>query len=226
MKKNKTPKGEIIKSNVTETYVPITRGAELLGVFEICYDITQHLNDLRKRFSTLLIYLIFFIFLSLIFTVLIRLDRQMLKQKSTTEMLETKQNILLTEQEKQSILFEKIESARKLNTSEYTFNSKLGFISLNTTLNPDQTLAIAYQYTVLGDNTVFVKLNGVSVVYKTFNSLNLLYTTKPDFCKKVETYLQGIISSSNLISQVGEKERNRFFNRLLHSVKEFRERVI
>jgi len=79
---------------------------------------------------------------------------------------------------------------------------------------------------VLGDNTVFVKLNGVSIVYKTFNSLNLLYTTKPDFCKKVETYLQGIISSSNLISQVGEKERNRFFNRLLHSVKTFRERVI
>lgn len=51
--------------------------------------------------------------------------------------------------------FEKIESARKLNASEYTFNSKLGFISLNTTLNPDQTLAIAYQYTVIGDNTVY-----------------------------------------------------------------------
>ena len=113
MKKNKTPKGEIIKSNVTETYVPITKDAELLGIFKICYDITHHLNDLRKRFSTLLIYLIFFIFLSLIFTVLIRLDRQMLKQKSTTEMLETKQNILLTEQEKQALLFEKIESAKK-----------------------------------------------------------------------------------------------------------------
>ena len=88
-KENKTPEAKVIKSDVTETYVPITRGAELLGVFEICYDITQHLNDLRKRFSTLLIYLIFFIFLSLIFTVLIRLDRQMLKQKTTTELLET-----------------------------------------------------------------------------------------------------------------------------------------
>lgn len=51
--------------------------------------------------------------------------------------------------------YAKIESARKLNTSEYSFNSKLGFISLNTTLNSDQTLAIAYQYTVIGQDSVF-----------------------------------------------------------------------
>ncbi len=51
--------------------------------------------------------------------------------------------------------FEKIESARKLRPSEYTFNSRLGFISLNTTLNSDQTLAVAYQYTVIGDDKVY-----------------------------------------------------------------------
>ncbi|MCP4552369.1 MAG: cell surface protein SprA, partial [Bacteroidetes bacterium] len=51
--------------------------------------------------------------------------------------------------------FEKIESARKLNSSEYTFNSKLGFISLNNTINSDQTLAVAYQYTVIGENKVY-----------------------------------------------------------------------
>lgn len=46
--------------------------------------------------------------------------------------------------------FEKVEVARKLDPSEYTLNSRLGFISLNTTLNSDQTLAVAYQYTVIG----------------------------------------------------------------------------
>ncbi len=51
--------------------------------------------------------------------------------------------------------FQKVESARKLNSSEYSFNSKLGFISLNTTLNPDQVLAVAFQYTVIGLDTVF-----------------------------------------------------------------------
>jgi len=49
----------------------------------------------------------------------------------------------------------KVENARKLNYNEYTFNSKLGFISLNTTLNSDQTLAVAFQYNVIGDTTLF-----------------------------------------------------------------------
>jgi len=51
--------------------------------------------------------------------------------------------------------FEKVESARKLLPSEYNFNSKLGFISLNMSLNSDQTLAVAYQYQVLGDTAVY-----------------------------------------------------------------------
>ncbi len=42
-----------------------------------------------------------------------------------------------------------------MSPSEYTFNSKLGFISLNTSLGPDQTLAVAFQYTVLGDSKVY-----------------------------------------------------------------------
>ena len=51
--------------------------------------------------------------------------------------------------------FDKIENARKLSASEYSFNSKLGFISLNTNLNSDQTLAVAYQYTVIGYDSTF-----------------------------------------------------------------------
>lgn len=47
--------------------------------------------------------------------------------------------------------YEKVELARKLKPSEYSVNTKLGFISLNTRLNPDQVLAIAYQYTLVGD---------------------------------------------------------------------------
>ncbi len=49
----------------------------------------------------------------------------------------------------------KLENARKLRSSEYTLNSKLGFLSLNTTLNPDQVLALAYQYTIIGSDEVY-----------------------------------------------------------------------
>ena len=43
--------------------------------------------------------------------------------------------------------FEKVLSARMLSPSEFTFNPKLGFVSLNTNINPDQVVAAAYQYT-------------------------------------------------------------------------------
>ena len=44
--------------------------------------------------------------------------------------------------------FEKIENARKLNDREYDFNRQLGYISLNTALNTDEVLAVAYEYTL------------------------------------------------------------------------------
>ncbi len=46
--------------------------------------------------------------------------------------------------------FEKIESARLLNSSEYTLNSALGYISLKSALNQDEVLAVAYEYTYNG----------------------------------------------------------------------------
>ncbi len=51
--------------------------------------------------------------------------------------------------------FEKVESARLLSQSEYTYNSKLGFISLSSKLSADQVLAVAFQYTIIGDPNVY-----------------------------------------------------------------------
>ena len=47
--------------------------------------------------------------------------------------------------------YEKIESARMLSSSEYILNSSLGYISLRTALNPDEVLAVAYEYTYRGN---------------------------------------------------------------------------
>ena len=43
-----------------------------------------------------------------------------------------------------------LENARKLDESEYTTNRQLGFISLNESLNNDEILGIAFQYTYQG----------------------------------------------------------------------------
>jgi cell surface protein SprA len=46
--------------------------------------------------------------------------------------------------------FEKIENARKLAESEYTLNSELGYISLNSSLRADEVLAVAFVFTWQG----------------------------------------------------------------------------
>ena len=46
--------------------------------------------------------------------------------------------------------YEKLESARLLNSTEYTLNPALGYVSLKTTLQTDQVLAVAYEYTYGG----------------------------------------------------------------------------
>ncbi len=46
--------------------------------------------------------------------------------------------------------YEKLASARLLNSSEYTVNKALGYISLKTGLQTDQVLAVAFEYTLGG----------------------------------------------------------------------------
>ena len=51
--------------------------------------------------------------------------------------------------------YEKVQSARLLAQNEYTFNAQLGFITLAQPLANDQILAVAFQYQVIGDTTVY-----------------------------------------------------------------------
>ena len=51
----------------------------------------------------------------------------------------------------EGIDFAKLENARKLTPSEYTYHPQLGYISLNQKLANDEVLAVAYQYTIGGD---------------------------------------------------------------------------
>ncbi|WP_373818938.1 T9SS outer membrane translocon Sov/SprA [Porphyromonas loveana] len=46
--------------------------------------------------------------------------------------------------------YEKVESARLLNESDYTVNTILGYISLNMRLSADEVLAVAFEYTYNG----------------------------------------------------------------------------
>jgi len=50
----------------------------------------------------------------------------------------------------QGIHYERVGNARKLNTSEFSYNSRLGFISLRQSLNNAEVLGVSYEYTLNG----------------------------------------------------------------------------
>ncbi len=60
-----------------------------------------------------------------------------------------------------------LESARKLDQSEYKLHSQLGYISLNQQLNNDEVLAVAFQYTVNGQTYQVGEFSGDGVASTT-----------------------------------------------------------
>lgn len=71
---------------------------------------------------------------------------------------------------------------------------------------------------VLNDNTILVKIGNFTASYLTYNVISLLLTRDTAFCDNVEQHMRQLIKRSNLISISGEKDRNRFFNKLLNTI--------
>lgn len=130
--------------------------------------------------------------------------------------------------------FEKLENARKLNSNEFDFHDKLGYISLNTSLNSDEILAVAYEYTYAGrtykvgelstsgvaaPQALFVKLlKGTNLspkmptwdlMMKNIYSLGAYQVDKQDFTLNV-LYQNDITGTSvNYISEGGDGIENK-----------------
>ncbi|HPI86290.1 MAG TPA: helix-turn-helix transcriptional regulator [Bacteroidales bacterium] len=71
---------------------------------------------------------------------------------------------------------------------------------------------------VLNDNSIWVRVGDHMATYLTFDVISLLVTQDKAFCTNVEQHMRQLMKKSNLISVSGEKERNRFFNKLLHTI--------
>ncbi len=73
---------------------------------------------------------------------------------------------------------------------------------------------------MLGDNTLLVQRDNIKNVYTTYNVINLLVTSNPQFCCQVEGSLRNIMHRATLISGTSEKERNKFFNAIIGRTRE------
>ena len=85
----------------------------------------------------------------------------------------------------QGIEFEKVENARMLGQNEFSYNSLLGFISLNQSLNNDQVLGVAYQYTYAGKTYQVGELSTDGVAGQNALFLKLLKSTVRNPKKKL-----------------------------------------
>jgi len=130
---------------------------------------------------------------------------------------------LFKKEEEIWILIEKLEQwIRHLHLqAEYGFQYIFG-----TEPNGVEGMFILYENeVVLNDNTVLVTTDDVKTSFLTYNVVNLLTTSDPEFCSKIERFLQGLIKKSIQISTSAAKERNRFFNRLQKQIESFRLRI-
>lgn len=79
--------------------------------------------------------------------------------------------------------YEKIESARLLDPSEYTLNTQLGYISLKTQLQPDEVLAVAYDFTYSGGGAAGAEQAGQTYQVGEFSTDNANSTNTCLFVK-------------------------------------------
>ncbi len=85
----------------------------------------------------------------------------------------------------QGIHYEKVQNARKLSESEFTYNALLGYVSLNLPLNNDEVLAVAYEYTYKGETYKVGELSTDGVAGQSALIVKLLKSTVTDPKNKI-----------------------------------------
>lgn len=78
---------------------------------------------------------------------------------------------------------------------------------------------------LIADNTVLFRMEDKCITYISHNITELLMTTHDGFCAQTETFVKNLQSRSVLISTTGEKERNKFFNKIHGKISEARSRL-
>lgn len=72
---------------------------------------------------------------------------------------------------------------------------------------------------VTADNTLLAELDGKPITFLNHSVINFIYTSDPPFNTFMMNNLKNLVKRSTQLSQVGEKERSRFFNTLRDKVK-------
>jgi len=91
---------------------------------------------------------------------------------------------------------------------------------------PGMSSALYHMYVnelILGDNTTFAELDGSRMTFLNYGVLFIVYTNDERFNEAMYDNLHNLIKKSTMISQSGEKERTRFFNKIREKIHEYRQ---
>ncbi|MBM3436452.1 MAG: hypothetical protein FJY07_09590 [Bacteroidetes bacterium] len=120
---------------------------------------------------------------------------------------------------------ERLCSALEKMIRHLQHQAELGFRFLHgsTADGVEGSYRLYYNEVLLGDNTIYTRMDANQTTYLTYNVINLLTTSDPAFCSQIEKSLKILMQKSMLISSTSAKERSRFFNHTLDKIKELRE---
>jgi hypothetical protein len=71
---------------------------------------------------------------------------------------------------------------------------------------------------MIGNNCVLVNAGSFKSAYISYNSFNSIKTTNSHFIEQSENWLTNLVNKSTMISKVGERQRNRFFNGMYEKI--------
>ena len=70
----------------------------------------------------------------------------------------------------------------------------------------------------VGDNTIIASINDLKMVYLNHSAINFVSTASKEFVDYNYEFIQNIIKKSTLVSEVGERDRKKFFNLILDRI--------
>ncbi len=73
---------------------------------------------------------------------------------------------------------------------------------------------------VLGDNTVLAEMDEMKITFLNHSVINYVSTRDIEFNAHMQDAIKNLVRKSTQLSQVGEKERSRFFNRIRDKIRQ------
>jgi len=82
----------------------------------------------------------------------------------------------------------------------------------------NETFFLYNSNVVLGTNCIYAIMGDTKFSYISFNSINSLTTNNAEFCEETERWMRNLERKSTLISNVGEKQRYKFFSQMYKNI--------